>query len=497
MNYQEFLATKKKNHVASGFSVKCTNKHLFKFQKFVTERALLHGRYAVFSGTGTGKTRMQVEWAHQVSLHTGKPVLIFAPLAVSGQTIIEAAEIGYKITKASFDINNPHFAPIQIANYDQVENIDCSIFGGVVLDEGSILKNHEGAMRTKLIEIFSDIPYKSVFTATPSPNDPMELGNYAEFLNVMSRNEMLAMYFVHDGGETSKWRLKGHCRKIFWEWVASWAVMFQKPSDIGFDATGYNLPELNLIEKKIITEKRDNGLLFNDVAVNATNFNRELRLTKIERLDEVSDIVNNSKETFIIWVKQNEEGEYLRRAIPGAVEVSGSDANEFKEEKLLGFAKGDFRVLITKTKIAGAGMNFQACHNQIFASLDFSFEALFQGIRRSWRFGQHHKVNIWLITTDTMTNVISSIKQKERQFEEMQAEMVAAMNKTLNNTKKKKMNRVFEEVKTDQFNIQLNDCVKGIKDVPDESIGLSIFSPPFAELYTYSDELEDMGNSKD
>ena len=495
MNYQEFLLGKKKGHIPSGFDVAKLSDGLFEFQKFVTKRALHHGKYAVFSGTGTGKTRMQVEWAHRVCEHTGNPVLIFAPLAVSGQTILEAEKMGITVTRL---IGKPETG-VYITNYDQIENIQewVSIFGGIALDEGSILKNHEGAMRNKIIEWFSDTPYKAVFTATPSPNDPMELGNYAEFLNVMSRNEMLAMYFVHDGGETSKWRLKGHCRKVFWEWVASWAVMFQNPADIGFDAAGYDLPELNMIEKKIVTEKRDNGLLFNDVAVNATTFNQELRLTKIDRLDQVAEIVNNSKETFIIWVKQNEEGDYLRSVIPGAVEVKGSDSAEYKEEKLLGFSKGDFRVLITKTKIAGAGMNYQNCHNQIFASLDFSFEALFQGIRRSWRFGQTHPVNIWLITTDTMTNVIAAIKNKETQFEEMQKEMVSAMNKTLNKTKKVKMKREFEELKTDSFHIQLNDCVEGIKGVPDNSIGLSVFSPPFAELYTYSDELEDMGNSKD
>lgn len=494
-SYQQFLEQKKVTHKPCGFDVPDIhfNQNLFKFQKFVTKRALKEGKYAVFSGTGTGKTRMQIEWTRLVAEHTSMPVLILAPLAVSGQTIQEGIKIGIEVKRL---IEKPDHG-IFIINYDQLENIAewIYLFGGVALDEGSILKNHEGAIRNKVIEWFSQTQYKAVFTATPSPNDPMELGNYAEFLNVMSRNEMLAMYFVHDGGETSKWRLKGHCKKIFWEWVSTWSIMFQKPSDIGFDIAGYDLAPLNLIEKKIITDKRENGLLFNDVAVSATTFNQELRLTKLKRLDDVIEIVNKSDENFIIWCKQNEEGEYLRKAIPGSIEIKGSDSIEYKEEKLLGFAEGNFRVLITKTKIAGMGMNFQNCHNQIFASLDFSFESLFQGIRRSWRFGQKSTVNVYIISTDTMTNVIQSIKKKESQFEEMQSEMIEATNKNIFKAVKPK--RMFEEIKTDKYHLQLGDCVQLIKDVPDESIGFSIFSPPFAELYTYSDELEDMGNSKD
>ena len=497
-DYQSFLESKKKTHQPTGFEVNELKYDLFEFQKFVCKRALKHGKYAVFSGTGTGKTRQQLVWSQKIVEHTKKPVLILAPLAVSGQTIKEAQKIGIHVYRWNEHIST-FLDAIYIINYEQLENIEqhIHIFGGVALDEASIIKNHEGAYRNKIIDLFYNTQFKSVWTATPSPNDPMELGNYAEFLNVMSRNEMLAMYFVHDGGETSKWRLKGHCYKIFWEWVSTWAIMFQDPKDIYFEQSGYDLPPLNLIEKKIITEKRDNGKLFNEVAVSATTFNQELRLTKLSRLNEVADIVNNSKESFIIWIKQNEEGETLRKLIPDAIEVKGDDTIEYKEDKILGFADGKFRILITKTKIAGSGMNFQICHNQIFASLDFSFESLFQGIRRSWRFGQKETVNIYIITTDTMTNVIQSIKHKEKQFEEMQKQMTLAVNKNLTDNKKVKMERELKSYKTNNFEWCLGDCVELIKYVPDESIGLSVFSPPFAELYTYSDELEDMGNSKD
>lgn len=495
MDYKDFLESKKKNIENSGFDVSSLNPSLFDFQRHITTTALKKGRYAIFADCGLGKTLMQLEWAHKVVEHTHRPVLILAPLAVSGQTIHEGLKFHINVQRWYEDLNNRSAIPegIYITNYEQLEKVDTSFFAGIVLDESSILKNFEGAIRNKVIDGFKDTPYKLACTATPSPNDPMELGNHAEFLNVMSRTEMLAMYFVHDGGETSKWRLKGHCEQVFWDWVSGWAVMLSKPSDIGFSAEGYDLPALNLIEKTIVTKQRNNGMLFNDVAVSATNFNAELRLTRVERLSQVIEIVNSSAENFIIWIKQNEEGEYLRKMIPDAIEVKGSDSVEYKEDKLLGFAENKFRVLITKSKIAQFGLNYQNCHNQIFASLDFSFEALYQSIRRSYRFGQDHPVNIYLLTTDTMQNVIQSIKNKQTQFEDMQSSMTKAINLNVNKTK---MERQFRQEKNDYFDIQLGDCVQLIKNVPSESIGFSIFSPPFSELYVYSDELEDMGNSK-
>jgi DNA modification methylase len=496
MTYQEFLQSKIKTIQESGFEVQESelNPNLFDFQKYIVKRALKAGRFAIFADCGLGKTFMQIEWARLVSERTKQPVLILCPLAVAGQTIKEGQRFGINIERLKSDVLEHG---VYISNYEQLDNIDCSVFSGVVLDESSILKNYEGATKSLVINRFLETSYKLACTATPSPNDPMELGNHSEFLNTMTRSEMLAMYFVHDGGETSKWRIKGHCESIFWEWVSQWAVMLSKPSDIGFNAKGYDLPDLNLIEKQVITNQRNNGSLFNDVAISATEFNQELRLTKIERLENVLEIVNNSKENFIIWVKQNEEGEYLRKMIPDAVEVKGSDSPEYKEKMLLGFGNNEFRVLITKAKIAQFGLNYQNCHNQIFASLDFSFEGLYQAIRRSYRFGQNNHVNIYLITTDTMQNVVNSIKTKQAQFEEMQKQMGIAVNKNLNNTIKSKSMREFKEYKSENCHIMLGDCVEMIKKVPDNSIGMSVFSPPFASLYTYSDELEDMGNSKD
>jgi DNA modification methylase len=491
--YEIFLEKKKHKTFNEGINTDniILNNNLFDFQKYIVEKALKKGKYAIFADCGLGKTLMQLEWANQINKYTNLPVLIIAPLAVSGQTIREGSKFGINVTKAKCNDNNG----IVITNYEQIANIDCSEFSGVVLDESSILKNYEGEIKKKIIDSFYNTNYKLACTATPSPNDPMELGNHAEFLNVMSRNEMLAMYFVHDGGETSKWRLKGHAVNKFYSFVSSWAIMLSNPSNIGYKMDGYDLPKLNIEEKQIKTNNRDNGLLFNDTAISAIDFNQELRLTKLQRIDEVVDLVNNSNENFIIWIKQNEEGELLRKLIPEAVEVKGSDDPEYKEKMLLGFANNDFRILITKTKIAQFGLNFQNCRNQIFASLDFSFEGLYQAIRRSYRFGQSKEVNIYLITTDTMQNVIQSIKNKQIQFEIMQKEMEKSMNENNININNNSINN--HELKNEFFNIKNGDSIQLIKSIESESIGFSVFSPPFAELYTYSSHIEDLGNSKD
>jgi len=309
-----------------------------------------------------------------------------------------------------------------ITNYDQLDKIDPQKFGCIILDESSILKNFNGETKKKIISAFKNTPFKFPCTATPSPNDPMELGNHSEFMNILSRNEMLAMYFVHDGGDTAKWRIKKHGKIPFYKWIASWSAILTKPSDLGFDDADFILPPLNMIEKRILTENK--GLsLFNDIAISAIQFNKELRSTIKERLTEAAYLADHA-EPVIIWVKQNEEADYMMDLLPDAIDVRGNMSTEEKEEKLLGFAKGEFRVLITKAKIAQYGLNFQICNNQIFPSLDFSFESLFQSIRRSWRYGQKKPVNINILSTDTMSNVIAIIKEKEKQWEHMISEMV-------------------------------------------------------------------------
>lgn len=414
MTYKEFIENKQKYAKFQGIDIgeHELNTSLKDFQKFATALALKKGRFALFEDCGLGKTFQQLEFGQKVSEHTNRPVLILAPLAVVGQTIQEGRKFGIEVGESGSDTG------IDITNYDQLPNLDTSIYSGIILDESSILKNFQGKYRNLIIDRFHRTPYKLPCTATPSPNDPMELGNHAEFLGVMSRTEMLATYFIHDGGDTAKWRLKKHAAGKFWEWVCSWSLVISKPSDIGFSDEGYVLPKLNFIEREIITAAKE-GVLFNAPAVSATNFHQEVRLTSTKRLCEVIDIVNNSNESFIVWVEQNTEGDYLEKNIPDAVQVTGSDSDEFKKKMLLGFANDEFRVLVTKPKIASFGMNYQNCHNQVFASPDHSFEKIYQAIRRSLRFGQMHDVNIWLITTDTMQNVIQSFQRKEAQHLEM------------------------------------------------------------------------------
>lgn len=499
-DYIEFLQKKQIAIENSGFDLMDSeiNENLFPFQKYCVKRAVKAGKFAMFEDCGLGKTLQQLEWAYQVQKHINRPVLILAPLGVIGQTILEGVKFGYDVKEIGLTVFDQDLqAGIYITNYDNMDNIDAYLFGGVVLDESSILKNFNGKTRNELITSFKNTKYKLCCTATPSPNDTTELCNHAEFLNVMSRNEMLAMYFVHDGGSTSEWRLKGHAKQAFWDFVSTWAVMLSKPGDIGFSNEGYDLPALKIIEEYIETPKRNNGMLFNDVAVSATSYHNELRETINERMKRVSDIVNSSSESWIIWIGHDEEGEMLRKMIPEAIEVKGGDNKQKKKDNLLGFGRGEFRVLITKLKIAQFGLNYQNCHNQIFASLDFSFESTYQGIRRSYRFGQKYDVNIYLIVTDTMQNVRKSFEDKQSSFYEMQKAMTLAMNRNIKNELKLMETVSQKEYESNFCHIINGDCVQLIESIPNESIGFSIFSPPFAELYTYSDKLEDMGNSKD
>lgn len=487
MNYQEFLKEKMRKQVESGFSIDDDelNPLLFDFQKFIVKRALNAGKYAIFADTGLGKTFMQLEWAREVHKKTGGRVLILAPLAVTDQTIDEALKFGVPIEG------------IHVTNYEQIDNLNPDDYSGIVLDESSILKNFEGKRRNQIITSFKSTPYKLACTATPSPNDPEELGNHAEFLDVMTRNEMLAMYFVHDSGDTGTWRIKGHAIKHFYQFVSTWAIMLNKPKDIGFDAKGYDLPPLNLHEEQIITPLRDDTL-FNDTAISATDFNQELRRTMELRMAKVVEILKTDHVgSWIIWIKQNAEGEMLKKLIPESVEVKGNDEPEIKKKNLIGFAKGEFRILITKTKIAQFGMNYQNCHNQIFASLDFSFEGLYQAMRRSYRFGQKNEVNIFIITTDTMTNVIQNIKEKQRNFKAMQELMSEAINENLNNQMLSTKDYNTDEISNDLYRIARGDSVQLIKTIETESVGFSVFSPPFADLFVYSSHIEDMGNCSD
>lgn len=411
--YQEFLKMKQKAKEHKGFAALPMNDKLFPFQQFIVERNLSKGKHAVFADCGLGKTVMELETASQIVRHTNKPVLILAPLVVVAQTKREAEKFGFDLDK------------VTITNFENLHNVNPQEYAGLIVDESSIMKNFEGEIKKQLFEYFHNTPYKFAFTATPSPNDPMELANHSEFLGYQSRLGMLATYFINDQDHTSKWRLKRHAVEKFYQFVSDWAIMLTNPADIGYPMQGYDLSEVIYKEHQLITENDfSNGMLFPSLAVSATDFNKELRRTKEQRIAKAIDIANANEEPHIVWVKHNDEGKEVTAGIHGAVEVSGSDKPEEKAQKLLDFVDGKFRVLVTKPKIAQYGLNFQHCLNQTFMSPDFSFEGFYQAVRRSHRFGKKGDVTVNIVTTDTMQNVISIIKEKEKQFKQMQQLMI-------------------------------------------------------------------------
>lgn len=492
-NYDAFLKSKRKQHSSCGFKIKESelNKALFDFQKYIVQVSLEKGRFAIFADCGLGKTLMQLEWANQIVKKTGKPVLILAPLAVSSQTIEEGNKFNIDVVKLNDEYSIPG---IYITNYEQLKNIDTSFFTGIVLDESSILKGRDGKLSRLIIDSFSSIPYRLCCTATPSPNDHMELGQHSEFLGSMSYHEMLAMYFVHDGGETSKWRLRKHAKDDFWKFVCTWSISVDNPSTLGFDADGFDLPDIEYIEHKIPV-KNISGNLFGDTAVSATEINKDLRRSMDDRIRKAKQLCGDNNDQWIIWGLQNRETDALEQEIDDGINVQGSDKPDVKAKHLLGFAHNDFRVLITKTSIASFGMNYQNCHNMIFCSYDFKFEAFYQAVRRCYRFGQNKKVNVHLLVPESQINVRKSIIQKEKKHKEMISEMSKYSADTNYSNKQNKSVMIDQkEYKNEQYHIMCGDCVQDTKKIETNAADLVCFSPPFAELYVYSDKPADMGN---
>lgn len=425
MNYNEFLESKQRIPPACGFEKPKAemNPMLFQWQKDIVHWALKKGRAALFEDCGNGKTIQQLEFSQCVSAHTGKPVLIVAPLTVAEQTKREGEKFGYDVTlcRKREDVR----PGINVTNYEMLEHFDAAVFGGVVLDESSILKNYMGKVRTQIIEMFQDVPYRLSCTATPSPNDFMELGNQVEFLGIMSRTEMLATYFTHDGSKTSQWRLKGHAETRFWEWVATWAVVLTCPADLGYPNDGYILPELrmneHLVEMKNVME---NGL-FGWVAQTLTERRDARHMSLRERCEKAAELVASAPdEQWLVWCDLNDESAMLTDLIRNSVEVRGSDKPEDKATALRAFADGFVRYLVTKPSIAGFGMNWQQCHNMIFVGLSDSYEAMYQAIRRCYRFGQEHPVNVHIVTSAAEGAVKSNVERKEAQAEFMKTQMV-------------------------------------------------------------------------
>jgi DNA modification methylase len=484
--YQEFLKEKQKTFIESGFdvNVETLNLNLFDFQKYAVASALKKGRFALFFDCGLGKTLMQLAWSEAVYNQTNKKVLILAPLAVVEQTKDEA--IKFNISLDCFDITN----------YDQLKNIDCSIYAGVVLDESSILKGRDGKLSALIIQSFKNTPYKLACTATPSPNDHMELGQHSEFLGAMSYLEMLAMYFFHDGGETSKWRLRKHAADPFWKYVCTWSMACDTPLTLGFEHCGYDLPEIEFIEHIIDVENTSENL-FGDVAVSATDLHRDLKRSIDARITKAVELVNNSDEQWILWTLGNEEANQLNKVINNSINVQGSDTPEYKAKHLNGFAKNQFQNLITKTSIASFGMNYQNCHNMIFTSYDFKFESFYQAVRRCYRFGQKEKVKVHLLIPESQRNVRKTILEKQERHNQMIKEMAKYSSDTNYSINNNKIMIDNKEIKTDNYHLINGDCVQETAKLKDNSADLVVFSPPFAELYVYSDKEEDMGNVSD
>jgi DNA modification methylase len=494
MKYQDFLSTKKVTDKPTGKPCQPSDVHekLFDFQRLIVAWAVKRGRAAIFADCGLGKTLMQLEWARLV----GGRCLVLTPLAVSSQTIREAAKIGLVAKYAHDQIEATE--AITVTNYERLDKFDAGKFDSVVLDESSILKSFDGKTRTTLIEKFANTPYRLCCTATPAPNDHAELANHSEFLGVMTRTEMLATFFVHD---EQHWRMKGHAADAFWRWLVSWAVCIRNPSDIGCDDTRFKLPKLNIRQVEVVTTFRQEGMLFGHDVAGIQGRIQARRNTIDARVTAAARLCAESKEQWLIWCGMNRESELLTKTISDAVEVKGSDDAEDKEARLLGFVDGSNRVLVTKPSIAGFGMNFQNCHNVVFVGLSDSYEEYYQAVRRCWRFGQKREVNVWLVTADVEQVVVSNIKQKEQEAAKMQDAMVEQMRdletEQVKGQKREKTVYVRDVERGEGWQMNLGDTCELTPEMADNSIDFSICSPPFASLYTYTNTERDMGNCKD
>lgn len=491
INYESFLQSKQLKVESSGREIDRDEIHpmLFDFQKDLTKWAIRKGRAAIFADTGLGKTFMQLEWARLI----GGDCLIVAPLSVAKQTIREAEKIDIEV---NYIRSNEDIKPgINITNYELVDRIDSCRFGSVVLDESSILKSIAGKTKAKLIALYQRAAYKLCCTATPSPNDIAEIANHAEFLNVMTRQEMLSNFFVHDN---TTWRLKGHAEIPFYRWLASWGMSIKKPSDLGYEDDGFVLPGLNIIPHFIESDYCPAGQLFFTTLKGITNRLEIRRKTIKERTQWAADIINTSDEAWLIWCGLNEESKLARQLIPDGVEVKGADSLERKIENIESFKSGDTRVLITKTKIAGFGMNFQHCHNVLFLGLNDSWEAYYQAIRRCYRFGQKHQVNVHIILSEQERGIFDNIMKKERQALAMSANLIDNVQQFERGELRimDEFHYKYQEKRDagENWTLHQGDCIELMPHMDAESVDLSVFSPPFSSLYTYSPTERDVGN---
>lgn len=496
--YEEFIASKRVVVEPAGFEIRDGDIHqlLFPFQRDIVRWAVGRGRAAIFADCGLGKTLQQLEWARHVAEYTGGNVLILAPLAVAAQTAREGERIGVGVTvcRTADDLQ----PGINITNYERLHHFDNAGFTGIVLDESSILKSFNGAFRQALTAFAEPITYRLACTATPAPNDLIEITNHAEFLNIMGGKEIIALFFTQDGNTTHKWRLKGHAKDDFWRWMASWSVAIRKPSDIGHADEGFELPPLHM-HQHVVRSDVTAGALMPLEAIALQDRQRARRESIADRVARTAELVASSDEQWIVWCDLNAESDALRKAIPGSVEVRGSDSPEHKEQSILAFAAGEIRVLVTKPSIAGFGVNWQGCHNMAFVGLSDSYEQQYQAIRRCYRFGQTEPVQVHVITAQAEGAVVANIQRKEAQATQMMDEIVKHMHHELDVVTAGRDEMPYrEDVATGtDWTLYLGDSVNRIKEIESDSIGLSIYSPPFPGMYAYTNSPHDMGNVDD
>jgi len=497
--YEAFINEKRILVPPSGFDldVKDLNPALFDFQRDIVRWALRRGKAAIFADCGLGKTPMQLEWAHQVAIHTVGNVLIVAPLAVSWQTAREGQKFGIPVHVSR---NGADIRPgINITNYERLHLYNPEQFSGIVLDESSILKAQFGIRRHEITDFALGIPYRLAASATPAPNDLVELINHAEFFGIMTEAEIKALFFTQDGNNSNQFRLKRHAIQDFWKWMAAWAVALRKPSDLGYDDCAFRLPPLRNHQVTVDVEAFDAGMLFAVEAITLVEQRIARRASLEARVAACADMVNNSDEPWLVWCDLNDESEALARAIPDAVQVTGSDASENKERAMLAFSDGEIRVLVTKPQIAGFGMNWQHCSHIAFVGLSHSYEKYYQAVRRSWRFGQVNPVDVYIITSTADGPVVQNIERKEKQAMDMYEQIVYHMNLESNwdRLARQEMEYAEDVAYGEGWELHLGDSVKTMRHIADESVGLSVFSPPFPGMYVYTNSAYDMGNVRD
>lgn len=425
--YRAFIASKGTSAAAAGFAMRGSWPSLFEHQRRALAFACERGRSASFLDTGLGKSRVEAAFAEEARIAARKPSLILTPLAVAKQMQRECAvvDVEARIVREAEDVG----PGVNIANYERIGKLDLSRFGAIVLDESSILKSFTGTTKRALVAAFAETPYRLAATATPAPNDHMEIGQHSEFLGVMPGSEMLTRWFISDQSTMGGYRLKGHATADFWRWVASWARAATLPSDLGGDDTGFILPPLRYEIHGVSTDLTEDtgGILFRIPDQSATSIHREKRLTLADRVARAAEIANSAEGAVIVWCETNDESAALAKAIPDVIEVHGSMKPDEKEAALDAFTFGERRVVVSKPKLAGFGLNWQHARTVIFASISHSYEQHYQAVRRAWRFGQTEPVTAHIVLADTERPIWANVRRKAEDHDRMKAAMARAM----------------------------------------------------------------------